>query len=41
MQSSDSTQPPKLSILQDSQQFGLQFGGHLSDFIQEQSAFVR
>jgi hypothetical protein len=40
-QSSDSAQPLKLAILQHSQQFGLQFGRHLSDFIEEQSAFVR
>src|SRR4029077_1447747 len=31
----------KLAILQNPQQFGLQFGRHLSNFIQEQSAFVR
>jgi hypothetical protein len=35
MQSSDSTQPLKLAILQHPQQFGLQFARHLSDFIQE------
>src|ERR1700758_5159683 len=40
MQSFDSTQPLKLAILQHPQQFGLQFGRHLSDFIQEQSTFV-
>ena len=41
MQSSDSAQPFKLAILQYTQEFGLQFGRHFSDFIQKQRALVR
>jgi hypothetical protein len=35
MQSSDSAQPFKLAILQYTQEFGLQFGRHFSDFIRQ------